>query len=316
MTVTNLETRSIDILCVGETLIDFIGTQLEKPIRETKDYHRYLGGSPSNVAMNMSRLNLNVHMIATVGKDGFGDYIVRRFNETGINTTGISEIEKPTTVIFINRTKDTPEFIAMRGADHYIDEHQIDYDSLKDTKIFHTSCFALSKQPARDTILKRAHHAHQAGCQLSIDINYSEKIWSDTYEALATIKQYCSLEPLVKVSQDDMDRLYGKALSHEEIFTNLHQLGAKLVCLTLGKEGAKLSEEGKPVLELSALKVDKIMDATGAGDAFWSGFLFAWLKGKSNETCMETALKMAAIKLQNVGRIPDYALIISSILTN
>jgi fructokinase len=105
-------------------------------------------------------------------------------------------------------------------------------------------------------------------------------------------------------------------MGHDEIFANLHSFGASLVCLTLGNKGAKLSENGKPILELSALKVDKIMDATGAGDAFWSGFLFSWIKGKTNQNSMETALKMAAIKLQNVGRIPDYALLISNVLNN
>jgi len=116
------------------------------------------------------------------------------------------------------------------------------------------------------------------------------------------------------VSQDDVDRLFGKGLSHEEVFEILHEFGAKAVCFTMGKDGAKLSEKGKPIITLSALKVEKIMDATGAGDAFWSGFLFAYLKEKPNEKCMEAALQMAAIKLQNVGRIPDYADVISKVL--
>ena len=103
-------------------------------------------------------------------------------------------------------------------------------------------------------------------------------------------------------------------MSHKEVFMHLHSLGAKMVCFTLGKDGAKLSEKGKPEISLSALKVEKIMDATGAGDAFWSGFLFAYVKGKNREQCMEAALKMAAIKLQNVGRIPDYADVISKVL--
>ncbi|GAB5398942.1 MAG: carbohydrate kinase [Aureisphaera sp.] len=309
--------KEIDILSIGEALIDFIGTQVEKPIKETKDYHRYLGGSPTNVAMNMARLGLKVKMVATVGNDGFGDYILKRLHEVEIDTSDVREVnEVPSTVIFVNRTTGTPEFIPMRGADRLIEKGQITRSTLEATKIYHTSCFALSQQPARDTILEFAEIAHNAGCQLSIDINYSKKIWPNTEEALHTIKKYCALKPLVKVSQDDMDRLFGRGMSHEEIFANLHQLGAKLVCLTLGKNGAKLSEMGKPVLELSALKVEQIMDATGAGDAFWSGFLFARIKGKSNRVCMETALKMAAIKLQNVGRIPDYALIISSILNN
>jgi len=313
----NSKNKHIDILCVGETLIDFVGTQTEQPINLTTDYHRYLGGSPTNVAMNMARLGLNVQMVATVGKDGFGDYILNKLNETGITTSSVSEIEThPTSVIFVNRTIHTPDFIAIRGADAYIEDTQIPNAILEQTKIFHTSCFALSRQPARDTIMSKAKKAKEAGCQLSIDINYSEQIWPNTSEVAQIIADYCALEPLVKVSQDDMDRLFGAGLSHEQIFSNLHGFGAKLVCLTLGKNGAKLSESGKSVLELSALKVDKIMDATGAGDAFWSGFLFSWLNGKTNQKSMETALEMAAVKLQNVGRIPDYALVISKVLNN
>lgn len=307
--------RHIDILCVGETLIDFIGSQVEEPIKNTKDYHRYLGGSPTNVAMNMARLGMKVQMAATVGKDGFGNYILNRFKESQITTNSIREVEStPTTVIFVNRTVNTPEFIPYRGADSLIEPSQIPQSVLEQTKIFHTSCFALSKEPARSTILAKASEAKAAGCQLSIDVNYAEKIWPDAWEAAEVISHYFSMGPLVKLSQDDIDRLFGTDINHDKLFSKLHKLGAKLICLTLGKNGAKLSEAGKPVLELSAVKVEKIMDATGAGDAFWSGFLFSWLSERSTQTCLETALKMAAIKLQNVGRIPDYALAISNVL--
>lgn len=307
--------KPIDIICVGETLIDFIGEQVEKPIKETKDYHRYLGGSPTNVAINMARLGLQVELVATIGKDGLGDYVLKRLEEAGVGTSHIAEHnEKPTTVIFINRTQHTPEFIPFRGADREIEIAQLPEDTLSKTKIFHTTCFALSKKPARESVLQAAKNAYEMGCQLSIDLNYSAKIWPNQEAARKAVETFCSYEPLVKVSQDDMDRLYGKGLSHDQVFEKLHGLGAKTICFTLGKKGAKLSEKGIAPISLSALKVEKIMDATGAGDAFWSGFLFAYLKKKSPEKCMEAALQMAAIKLQNVGRIPDYADVISKVL--
>lgn len=307
--------REIDIICVGETLIDFIGEQSEEPIKNTKDYHRYLGGSPTNVAMNMARLGLKVELVATVGKDGFGDYILNRLKDADVQTHFLNETQvKPTTVIFINRTQHTPEFIPFRGADTHIYSDQLPENLLQRSRIYHTTCFALSQQPARDTILQQAKRAFELGCQLSIDINYSEKIWPDNQEARKAIEIYCRYEPMVKISQDDVDRLLGTGMSHEDVFMYLHKLGAKIICFTLGKDGAKLSELGKPVVRLSALRVEKIMDATGAGDAFWSGFLFAYLKGKSSDKCMEAALQMAAIKLQNVGRIPDYADVISKVL--
>ncbi|MEY2922355.1 MAG: hypothetical protein RL108_977, partial [Bacteroidota bacterium] len=42
--------KSIDIICIGEVLIDFIGHEVNASINKTKDYHRFLGGSPTNVA--------------------------------------------------------------------------------------------------------------------------------------------------------------------------------------------------------------------------------------------------------------------------
>ena len=59
--------KEIDILCVGEVLVDFIGHQSGVLINETRDYHRYLGGSPTNVAMNSARLGLKSALVATVG---------------------------------------------------------------------------------------------------------------------------------------------------------------------------------------------------------------------------------------------------------
>ena len=65
---------------------------------------------------------------------------------------------------------------------------------------------------------------------------------------------------------------------------------------------------------MPAIKINKIMDATGAGDAFWSGFLFAYLKKNSIKDCLNIALNLAALKLQNVGRLPNNINILSELL--
>ncbi|WP_025614529.1 carbohydrate kinase family protein [Cellulophaga baltica] len=307
--------RTIDILCVGEILIDFIGHQSGMGIDNTRDYHRYLGGSPTNVAMNAARLGLNPALVASVGDDGFGSYIFKRLDEVGISTKYITKKKnKPTSVIFVSRTAGTPDFIPFRQADKAITEKQLSKALLLDSKIFHTTCFALSKNPAQATILKKAQEAFELGCQLSIDVNYARKLWKSRAEALRVIKAYCKFNPLVKISEDDMLRLFKKEVPHDEIFNFFHSEGVTTVCLTLGSKGVKLSKQGYGVITLPAIKVDKIMDATGAGDAFWSGFLFAYINEKPIEKCLEVALKLAALKLQNVGRLPDNINIISELL--
>ena len=307
--------KNIDILCVGEVLVDFIGHQQGVLINNTRDYHRYLGGSPTNVAMNSARLGLSSVMVATVGNDGFGEYIFERLSGVGVNTEHIAKKQnKGTSVIFVSRSDGTPDFIPFREADCCIDEIQITKETLLNTNIFHTSCFALSKNPAQSTILNKAEEAFNLGCQLSIDVNYAKKLWDSQEEALDVIKSYCKFNPLVKISEDDMLRLFEKELPHEEIFEFFHNKGVDIVCLTLGSKGVKLSQKGKEIIQMPAIKVEKVMDTTGAGDAFWSGFLFAYIKEKSITECLEVALKLAALKLQNVGRLPDNINVLSKLL--
>jgi fructokinase len=311
----NKKTDTIDILCVGEVLIDFIGHQEDVLINETRDYHRYLGGSPTNVAMNSTRLGLNATMVAAVGNDGFGSYIFEKLSDVGVNTSHITTLDnKSTSVIFVSRSEGTPDFIPFRAADCCIYEEQISTEILSKTKIFHTTCFALSKNPAQKTILKKAKEAHDLGCKLSIDINYAKKLWTSQKKAFKVIKNYCQFNPLIKISEDDMLRLFEKELPHEDIFKFFHDQGVETVCLTLGSKGVKLSQKGKGIIQMPAIKIDKVMDSTGAGDAFWSGFLFAYIKEKTINECLDIALKLAALKLQNVGRLPDNINILSKLL--
>lgn len=298
--------ESIDIISIGEVLIDFIGHEVNTSINRTKDYHRFLGGSPTNVAVNASRLGLKSVLVASCGQDGLGDYVVRKLKSNNVITSQIRKSESaPTSVIFVSKSTETPDFIAYRQADCEIYENQLPDEIIADAKIFHTTCFALSKNPARETILNRAKKAKELGLQLSIDINFSERIWPNREEAKEVLREYLQNDPLVKLSEDDCYRLFAEVKSEDYIFEYFHNLGATTICLTKGKNGVVVSDLKEGLLFQKAMHIDEIKDTTGAGDAFWTGFLYAQIEQKSLNESITIAQKLAAIKLQNVGRLPD-----------
>jgi len=287
-------------------LIDFIGHELNTSINRTKDYHRFLGGSPTNVAVNTSRLGLNAVLVASCGQDGLGDYVVRKLKSNNVITSQIRKSEvAPTSIIFVSKSTETPDFIPYRQADCEIFENQLPDEIIANAKIFHTTCFALSKNPARQTILNRAKKAKELGLKLSIDINFSERIWPDREEAKEVLKEYLSNDPLVKLSEDDCYRLFAEVKSEDYIFDYFHNLGAKTICLTKGKNGVVVSDLEQGLLFQKAIQIDEVKDTTGAGDAFWTGFLYAQIEQKTLDQSITIAQKLAAIKLQNVGRLPD-----------
>ena len=298
--------KNVDIICIGEVLIDFIGHEVNTSINKTKDYHRFLGGSPTNVAVNASRLGLHAVLVASCGNDGLADYVIRKLKSNQVNFQYVRKSETaPTSVIFVSKSTETPDFIPYRQADCEIFESQLPDDIIAQAKIFHTTCFALSKNPARETILSRAKKAAELGVKLSIDINFSERIWPNREEAKQVLKEYLANDPLVKLSEDDCYRLFDEVKPDAFIFDYFHQMGASTICLTKGKNGVVVSDTKQGVFFQPAFQINEIKDTTGAGDAFWTGFLYAQIQNKSLEDCVTLAQKLAGIKLQNVGRLPE-----------
>ncbi|MDP5028562.1 MAG: carbohydrate kinase family protein [Flavobacterium sp.] len=298
--------KTIDIICVGEVVIDFIGHEINTSINKTKDYHRFLGGSPTNVAVNASRIGLKPILVASCGQDGLGDYIVRKLKSNNLDVSYIKKIsDLPTSIILVSKSTETPDFIPYRQADCYITIDQLPDEMIQNAKIFHTTCFALSKDPARNTILNRAKRAKEFGLKLSIDLNYSERIWPNREEAKKVIKDYLKNDPLLKISEDDCFRFFEEVKSEDFIFDYFHNLGVTTICLTKGENGVVVSDIHEGLFFQEAEFIQEVKDTTGAGDAFWTGFLYAQIKNKNIKNSISIAQKLASLKLQSVGKLPE-----------
>lgn len=282
-----------------------ISTEYVDNLIDAADFRRLPGGSPANMAGNLSRLGKRVGLIATVGDDDSGAFLRQYVQDLGVDTTHLRSISHPSTLILVTRSRAVSRFEAYRGADSEITPDQLSLEVLKKARILHTTCFALSREPARSTILKAAEQARSVGCQLSIDANYAQKIWPDRSDAEAIVDRYLQCGALAKFSEVDWERLYGYPLPEpEDAAKYLLSRGARVVCLTLGPRGCYvLSNQEQHYLP--ARPID-IKDTTGAGDAFWAGFLSAYLDGADLRDCAVAGRAMAELKLQIFGPLPPH----------
>jgi fructokinase len=294
-----------DVISIGELLIDLISTEYAEDFQRADRYQRLSGGSPANLAMNMARLGCNVSLVATVGADDAGSLLIDAVREAGVDTEHIARVAEPTTLILVTKSQTVSNFEPYRLADRHITEAQLSAARVGEARLVHTTAFALSLEPARTAILTAMATAAENGVQLSTDFNYADKIWDNNREAgLQVLRQLAGLGAFVKVSEVDFDRLFGEpVVDYHAAARRILDLGAKLVCLTLGEEGCYLLTEDTHFY-LPARKVE-VKDTTGAGDAFWSGFLAAWLAGKDFHSCALSGRSLAELKLAVVGPVLD-----------
>ena len=298
--------RPYALLSVGELLADFIGHHVSSSLLDAQDFRRYQGGSPANMATNMARLGNKAALVSCVGNDSIGRYLTRQIEESGVDTQYIAiDPLEPTSIVLVSRTAGTPDFVAYRNADCQLTPGQLPDSLLVQAQLFHTTCFALSRQPAQDTLIDASKRAQLAGCQVSIDANYAPTIWPDRQQAWRVLTDYCSASALVKISEDDAERLYGTRQTSERILSDFHEMGASVICLTLGPNGSIVSYEGgAKQTHIPGRKID-VVDVTGAGDAYWAGFLTAYLDGYDPEHCAHAGAVLAKMKLTRQGPLPD-----------
>ena len=294
----------LDLLAIGETLVDFISFEETDSLRDAYTFRKYQGGSPANIAVYVAKLGGRAAVVSKTGIGAMGQFLKSELNRFGVNTRYmVMDHRVHTSVIFVTRTARTPDFEAFRSGDYQLEAHEVSQEAIQQARVVHASTFALSREPCRSAIEKAFELAQQQGKIISLDPNYSAQIWPDYREATEVIRRLLSYATITKPSLDDAHRLLGSGKRPEEYVELFHEMGPRIVVLTMGGEGILLSEEGR-LTRIPARPI-QVVDATGAGDSFWAGFLVALLDGNSLRRCALFAREIVERKLTSVGPLPD-----------
>jgi len=293
--------REIDVLSVGELLVDMISTEYNDNF-ESNGYQRFFGGSPANIAMNTKRLGIKSQIVSAVGNDGLGKFLIQHLKNNNMSTSLIKEVEYATSLVLVTKSKGTPTPIFYRGADYRLEYNEKIDKKLKKSKIVHFSCWPLSMEPVRSTVEKIIEVAKKNNVIIGFDPNYHPMIWEKKHKGIDYIKSIIKYVDIIKPSEDDAERLFGKDTPNNQI-NKFITLGAKLVIMTLGKDGAIISN-GRETIQLPTM-ASIVVDTTGAGDAFWSGFYAAIIKGYTVEQALKIGSAVSAYKLRFSGAVVD-----------
>ncbi len=268
----------LDVLCVGETLIDLIATHPTSSLTAVESYERHLGGSPTNVAVQVARLGGRAAVASKVGGGPLGQHCSDTLAAEGVETTYLlSDVSVQTTLVLVSRTAGTPEFEVFRGGDACLRPSDVPAAAIRRARAVHTSAFALSREPSRSTIQQALADAAEHGVLVALDPNYHPALWDSRDEALDVLAGIYPLVTLTKPSLDDAARLFGPGESTDVYLDRFHDLGARTVILTLGAAGVWHSTNAERTF-VPAQRYP-VENATGAGDAFCAGLLLAWLDG-------------------------------------
>jgi len=297
----------LDLLSVGETMVDFISHEMAQSLRTASQFSRYLGGQPANVAVYVAKLGGRSAVITRLGSDYFGEYVEDQLQHHGVGTEAVSRTdEAATTNAFIARTTSVPDFQVNRGADALLTVRQVDEETISRARIIHTSAFALSRDPQRLAVRRAMRLGSRLGKIVTLDPNYDPRVWPDKVEAWEVLAEVMPYVTIVKPSLEDLRRLFDFNMDEEALeetaLAEFHDLGADVVILTRSGGVVTISENGT-VERVGPLPKVQVENVTGGRDAFWAAMLMARLDGKHWSEAVRFAHEVASLKLGVEGHV-------------
>lgn len=268
-----------DLVTLGELLVDF--TEYSISENNQRLFEQNPGGAVANVVCAASRLGIKTAFIGKVGKDMHGTFLASTLKNAGVNINNlVLSDEVFTTLAFVALGKDGERsfsFARKPGADTCLTVEEVRTTLLTECNIFHVGSLSMTDEPARGTTLHAVRTAKEHGAIISYDPNYRSMLWQNKSDAMTHMRSLLPYTDLVKISDDETELLTDHK-APEQALRYLLSKGARIAVVTLGDQGAMLGYNGI-YTHIPGFKAPKVVDTTGAGDAFWGAFLSRILKG-------------------------------------
>ncbi|MGD0406552.1 MAG: carbohydrate kinase family protein [Candidatus Bathyarchaeia archaeon] len=257
-----------------------------------QDYTEACGGSAANTTVGLARLGCKVGFIGKVASDREGKLQMDCFSAEGVDTNGIIKAEqgKSGAVLGFVDKKGARALYINSGVNDTIKFEEIKPDYASQAKFLHLTSFVGEK-------------SLQTQKQLLNTLPSDVKVSFDPGAVYAR-KGYSAIEPIIKKTYVLMPNSFElEQLTGESDYCKgadfMIGRGVKIVAVKLGSAGCYVTD-GRERLRIEPFKV-KVVDTTGAGDAFCAGFLYGLIKNKSLSECGRLANFVASRCIMEMG---------------
>jgi len=261
-----------------------------------RDYSESCGGSAANSIVNLAKLGLETGMVGKVADDREGNLHISEFEEWNVDTSGIVVTETGRSGSAIGYVDSDGEraFYIDPGVNDEIRFEEVDLDYVETAEWLHLSSFVGG---SAFEVQRKVVNEMDNSIEISLDPS-----------CIYAQKELDYLKPLLKKlnlffpNKSELKTLTEREV--EEGARELIELGVDVVAVKLGEEGCFVTD-GEDEYRIEATAVD-VVDTTGAGDAFESGFLYGVLKGRNLRECGEMGNLAASRCITSMGGRLDF----------
>lgn len=262
------------IVCCGEALIDFL------PVRTDTGAQAYVprpGGAPLNVAVAIARLGAPAGFYGGLSTDAFGEVLQEALTGNGVDIEFALRVPRPSTLAFVSFSGGEPRyaFFDEGSAGRMLGENDLPAFPTNVTAL-HFGSLSLAAEPcgsAFEALMQRERRDRV----ISLDPNVRPEAIRNRDGYVARIERLVEMSDIVRLSRADLAYL-APDQTFAAVADRWLERGAKLVVLTMGKDGAAARTRASSG-EVTAPTIDAV-DTIGAGDAF-TGALLAHLEGRN-----------------------------------
>lgn len=289
------------VACVGMAVADLIVGPLDSfefhhDVTLVDNVNIKPGGDAANVALNLAAMGVDVSLHSKLGDDLFGHHLRDVYQGRGIDTQTLAVSKKHPTAVAIALVQQDGErvFLYQGGAVDALTMDDIDVAQVMSRDMLHTSGFYLLPGLENSGLTELFYTAKQQGKITSLDVGWdSQGLWLTKIASLLPSLTY--FLPTLNEAQQIAEKE-----TIEECADFFIEKGVSVVVIKAGAKGAYVND-GTQSYWVESEPVSKVVDTTGAGDGFVSGFLAAISRGYDVYQAVKVANRAGAAVVQQYG---------------